>query len=347
MKTAIVIVSTRPGSGRGGIATASESLLAMLGDALPVCCIITHDPRSGRFSNSVRFGVSCIIFVFRLLSFWIRGIRPVTYLQVGPRGSLIRKLFFAVLGRIFFSPVVVHHHSSDFSRYFVSGGVMRWCLLRLSALATRNFVLSEWWRDLYVSQGVQNVQVVPNVVMQKVTNVGEGKRYGLICVSRLTSGKGVGQAIQALAFLPARFELSVAGDGPERDALAACASELGVASRVDFLGWIDGEPKAMLYRGARVFVLPSEYDSFGLVYLEALSAGCMVVAGPNPMVMSALSGLDGVFFSADYSPESIAKTILEAEAATPAPELVAASVWRKYGASTVGRDLLNCLNSLT
>lgn len=73
--------------------------------------------------------------------------------------------------------------------------------------------------------------------------------------------------------VPAR--LLLIGDGPEREATERYACELGIQSRVVFMG--DQEYIAGILPVADVFLLPSEHESFGLAALEAMSCGVPVV----------------------------------------------------------------------
>jgi glycosyltransferase involved in cell wall biosynthesis/O-antigen/teichoic acid export membrane protein len=72
--------------------------------------------------------------------------------------------------------------------------------------------------------------------------------------------------------------LVVAGSGPDEQAVRARAEELGVAGRVRFVGWVAGEAKFALLGSARVVAVPSRFETFGLVALEAAAAGAPVVA---------------------------------------------------------------------
>ena len=74
------------------------------------------------------------------------------------------------------------------------------------------------------------------------------------------------------------LQLTIAGDGPEREAIARLAAELGVADRVTLTGQLTREALRALYARAHVFVLPSERESFGIAALEARAAGLPVVA---------------------------------------------------------------------
>jgi N-acetyl-alpha-D-glucosaminyl L-malate synthase BshA len=71
-------------------------------------------------------------------------------------------------------------------------------------------------------------------------------------------------------------ELVLVGDGPDRAKAERLVQELGLASDVTFLG---GQLQAVeTLKAARVFLLPSESESFGLAALEAMSCGVPVVA---------------------------------------------------------------------
>jgi glycosyltransferase involved in cell wall biosynthesis len=97
-------------------------------------------------------------------------------------------------------------------------------------------------------------------------------------IGRLTNSKGVHVLLRALRALPG-VTLTVAGDGPERNALEALAVKLGIEKRVAFVGWIDAAERDRLLARARVFAMPSLWDEpFGIVGVESLAAGVPVVA---------------------------------------------------------------------
>jgi alpha-1,3-rhamnosyl/mannosyltransferase len=76
----------------------------------------------------------------------------------------------------------------------------------------------------------------------------------------------------------AELNLVFAGEGFERERLASRARELGVDSRVRFLGSVDRARLAGLLRGARAFAFPSRGEPFGIALLEAMAAGVPAVA---------------------------------------------------------------------
>ena len=104
---------------------------------------------------------------------------------------------------------------------------------------------------------------------------------GLLCVGRLWSRKRFDIAIETLALLRRdgiEATLTIVGDGEERPRLERLTNELGLSNAVDFVGWLE-DPASLRehYRRAFALLLPSEFEGFGVVVLEAMAAGTPVV----------------------------------------------------------------------
>lgn len=100
--------------------------------------------------------------------------------------------------------------------------------------------------------------------------------FGSVC--RLVPQKGLIYALQAFARVAARFDAHyvIVGDGPLRGALTAEAAHLGIADRVHFLGW--RADARTLYPAFDIFLMPSLWEGFGLVALEAMAASLPILA---------------------------------------------------------------------
>ena len=119
----------------------------------------------------------------------------------------------------------------------------------------------------------------------------------LLCLARLHQKKGIDTLIRALAKVPGAY-LWIAGEGELRRALSRQAAASGVAARVRFLGW--RADRGALLRAADICVVPSRYEPFGTVMVEAWAAGVPLIAaaaaGPKAYVAD---GEDGLLFPVD------------------------------------------------
>jgi glycosyltransferase involved in cell wall biosynthesis len=106
---------------------------------------------------------------------------------------------------------------------------------------------------------------------------------GVVC--RLVEQKGVIYALQAFQKIAKKFpsaHLVIAGDGPLRQSLAGEVIPLGLQGQVHFLGWRDDI--SLVMAGLDVLVVPSLWEGFGLVILEAM-------ARQVPTIASAVSAI--------------------------------------------------------
>jgi glycosyltransferase involved in cell wall biosynthesis len=100
----------------------------------------------------------------------------------------------------------------------------------------------------------------------------------LFC-AKLQPWKRPGDLLRAFATAKLSNALLVfAGEGPLRAELERQASELGIAGRVRFLGFLNQSQLPAVYTAADLMVLPSEYEPFAVVVNEAMCCGCPVAA---------------------------------------------------------------------
>ncbi len=103
----------------------------------------------------------------------------------------------------------------------------------------------------------------------------------VLLVGRLVYEKGFQLALDALPGVIERVEgvrFLVAGSGTHECELKAQAQRLGLDEHGTFLGWIGDDVLHSLYRIADLCVVPSIYEPFGLVALEAMASGCPCIA---------------------------------------------------------------------
>ena len=104
----------------------------------------------------------------------------------------------------------------------------------------------------------------------------------VLFVGRIERLKGIDVLLRAAAQMQDTFRLLVVG-GDEKDAarkreLTALARDLGIGEKVSFLDAVPHDRLAHYYNAADICVVPSYYESFGLVALEAMACGVPVIA---------------------------------------------------------------------
>jgi teichuronic acid biosynthesis glycosyltransferase TuaC len=98
----------------------------------------------------------------------------------------------------------------------------------------------------------------------------------LVTVAHLVARKRHADVMRALAVLSVHhptLRYVIIGEGPERPALEALATRLGVAERVELCGQLDPAEAIARMRGCTLFAMPSTEEAFGVAYIEAMAAG--------------------------------------------------------------------------
>lgn len=134
--------------------------------------------------------------------------------------------------------------------------------------------------------------ITPEPALDRATLDTPADATALLLLSRLHERKGIDTFLHALQGLPGCIAW-LAGDGPLQAKMEKLAADLGIADRVRFLGW--RTDRSALLRAADICVLPSRYESFGTVILEAWAAGTPLVAcaaqGPAAHIADGVNGL--------------------------------------------------------
>jgi glycogen synthase len=102
----------------------------------------------------------------------------------------------------------------------------------------------------------------------------------VLLVGRLVYEKGFHLALDALAPVVRRVggvRFVVAGTGTAESELKRQARRLGLAGHGVFLGWVGDDMLHSLYRVSDLCIVPSIYEPFGIVALEAMASGCLCV----------------------------------------------------------------------
>ena len=154
------------------------------------------------------------------------------------------------------------------------------------------------------------IDVVPYGLASDLTiREGELRRSGsdywnysslnIVCLARLVYQKDIETLIRAAEILRERgvnFEVHVAGSGPRRRRLMRLIRRLRLDDSVKLVGRVD-DPYRLLQR-ATIFVLPSRFEGFGRVLLEAMASGVPIIGARNTAIAEVVrDGETGLLFA--------------------------------------------------
>jgi glycogen(starch) synthase len=200
------------------------------------------------------------------------------------------------LAKRFRCPLVVTIHATEYGRHqgwvdkhpqSYIHGVERWMANRAERVVTCSAYMREHVADIYGLDETR-IAVIPNGIdPSELTPVDDldalrakfasPEERLVLLVGRLVYEKGFQLALEALPALIERLgnvRYIVAGSGTAEGELRDQATELGLDEHGTFLGWIGDDVLHSLYRIADLTVVPSIYEPFGLVALEAMASGC-------------------------------------------------------------------------
>jgi glycosyltransferase involved in cell wall biosynthesis len=213
-------------------------------------------------------------------------------------------LLLAVRYRV---PLIVTEHWGPYDQLMSSSRMNAIALRGVVRRATRAVAVSgALRREMTYWTGRTDIDVIPPAADlalfrpgTRQPSRGQGPVRLLFVGDLAHARKRLEDVLAAVALLEqpvrGRWALDVVGDGELRSRYEEQAQDLGVAAAVRFLGGrsIQGVAEAM--RACDLFVMPSNYETFGLVYVEALATGKPVVAtrcgGPEDFVTDAVGRL--------------------------------------------------------
>ena len=202
------------------------------------------------------------------------------------------------LARRFSAPLVTTIHATEHGRHqgwvdkhpqSYIHGVESWISNRADRVIACSYYMREQISDIF-DVPERRVSVIPNgidpgdlpaldgeeLARMRAEFAAPGQKL-VVLIGRLVYEKGFQIALEAMPSLIARSpgtRFLVAGSGTHEEQLRRQASELGLMEHGTFLGWIGDDVLHSLYRIADICVVPSLYEPFGLVALEAMASDC-------------------------------------------------------------------------
>lgn len=128
-------------------------------------------------------------------------------------------------------------------------------------------------------------------VKTEIKNISKQNGFTVVYAGRLSKEKGIMELSEIFAKIREKYpdlNIIIAGTGPEEDQLKQLLPE------ATFLGWVEQKQLLDLYSSADLLLLPSRFDTFSCVVLEAMSCGLPVIAyntkGPKDIISDGKNG---------------------------------------------------------
>jgi len=261
----------------------------------PITYVQTHCD-GGYFSKW-----SCAIGAFFSMLFLIaRHPAAVLHVHAASRASFWRKAVLMSLARLAGWPIVFHLHGGGFARFYEQEcrpwqrRIVRAFLDRAACIVTVSERWQAWMRTVTANP---RITTIPNPVSLPQQVPVERPGALVAFVGRIEQAKGVFDLIEAVNEVRETIptvRLEFAGDGDIEGALRHVAIR-GIRANVHFSGWVSPRRREELLARATVFVLPSHAEGLPMSLLEAMAAGCPVIAsdvgGIPDVVTNEVNGL--------------------------------------------------------
>lgn len=250
----------------------------------------------------------------------------------------------ARLKSVYKLPLVITEHSSELlknykesrTKYFSYGYKNADCVISVSK-ALQKTIKNRFNID---SKVVFNIVDIHNFSYQKKES---HNTFNFFSVANLCNSKGMDVLIHAFANLnKENVRLHIIGDGCCYNDLKSEVEKANLFEKVKFWGALPHKDISELYRKADAFVLASRFETFGVVYIEALASGLPVIAtrcgGPEDIVTED----NGILVDVDdIGALTIAMEKMIAEYKTYNFLEIANTAKEKYAPQTIGRQLEN------
>ncbi|MBD2103325.1 glycosyltransferase [Leptolyngbya sp. FACHB-261] len=241
------------------------------------------------------------------LGYALKKFRPDIVHVVNPAVLGLAGIFY---GKLYDLPLVAsyHTHLPQYLHHYGLGALegVLWELLKAGHnQADLNLCTSTVMRSELVTHGIERVDLwqrgvdtemfdpsLRSAEMRERLSKGHPEAPLLLYIGRLGAEKEIERIRPVLEAIP-QARLALVGDGPHRAEL----ERYFAGTPTHFVGYLGGKDLAAAYASADAFIFPSRTETLGLVLLEAMAAGCPVVAARSGGIPDIVEdGVNGYLF---------------------------------------------------
>lgn len=276
------------GTSIGGIGSYIRAVFPMVKDKYEMKYLCVHSSLN-MLKNIVVFLYAVLSIIITCISKKISKKKIIVHVNSAAKGEFFRSLLIMLLcKKVFNTQIILHEHSDEFFDFV-------------------NNLLKYWWGTFFVKlfysfpdliifvsyncqskflklkKLLKNENILHRVVYNGIdlsendyTFNLDDKDNNIVFMGRLSKEKNVSFILEVMRMMVDRkinLYLYIIGDGQEIDSLKKYCSFLKINEKVKFTGWLSKGEMAIILRKSKIKLLPSIYESFGLVILEAYSFG--------------------------------------------------------------------------
>lgn len=212
-------------------------------------------------------------------------------------------------------PLIITEHTSIKKAYYLKESYKPYILDSYRKADKLIAVGNGLKKELIDLSNRDDVLVIPNLIPINNFSIKENdnnEEFTFFSLAFLEGEKGMDTLIKAFhkGFKSTNTKLIIGGEGSQKEDLIKLTETLGISDKVKFLGALTREEVSYNMRECDAFVLASRYETFGVVYIEALASGKPIIGTYNGGAEDIITKENGILVNID-NVEELSKGMIE------------------------------------
>lgn len=206
-------------------------------------------------------------------------------------------------------------------------------------------------KEIVEFSGRNDIKVIHNLIPVEKFKISKNinDKFTFFSLAFLEGEKGMDILIKAFAkyFKNSNTKLIIGGEGSQKEGLISLCKELKIDNQVEFLGALSREEVSDYMSKCDAFVLASKYETFGVVYIEALASGKPVIGTYNGGAEDIINNENGLLVKINDIDElgNAMSNIIE-NINLYNPEKIRKNCVEKYSKKKIIKEILNVYSEL-
>ncbi|RKY39403.1 MAG: hypothetical protein DRP75_02245 [Candidatus Omnitrophota bacterium] len=323
-KLCALLIATLPPPYHGVSIYNSYLLTSKIKDVFRIVHLDISDHRSldnlGKFDCvNLYLGIKNI---FQLVIMLLRESPRLVYLSIAQNKAFLRDGAFIIITSLLSKAKIIVHNHGIFKQFYDSSGIWMKKFIDFSLRKVDVFIILGESLRYTVQRWSKSIEVLPNGIEFSVDinkKVWQKSPVVISFMSNFFRKKGIIDFLKAAKIVlesgTSNVKFQCAGSWWKREQglkreMLRFVKDNGLESMIEFKGAIFGREKEEFLLNTDIFAFPTHYDVFGLVLLEAMAAGCAIVAtrvGAIPEII--IEGKTGLLVE-PQNPMQLAEAIL-------------------------------------